>query len=95
MCFRSGIKVCYHGGLNFVIQRNLAVAKKSATKTPAHEEVEVLLARNSVIIQLAQRGHYRRLVLLRLHFVEHGVAKKLQTMRRSLLDEVVKVNRPR
>src|SRR6516162_11656912 len=59
--FRSGIKRCDHAGLNFVIQRNFTAAKKSAPETPALEEVEVLLARKSIIVQLAKSGHHRRL----------------------------------
>src|SRR4029453_1439314 len=90
--FRRGIKVFDHAGLNFVIQGNFTAAKKGATETAAHKEVEELLARKNVIIQLAQSGHYRRLVLVRLHFVKHGVAEKLQTMPYGMLDEAMKVN---
>src|SRR4051812_30149151 len=69
-------------------------AKKSATETPAHEKVEVLLPSKNIIIQFAKSSHHRRLVLFWLHFIEHGVAKKLQTMSRGVLDELVKINRP-
>ena len=53
-----------------------------------------MFARKNIIIQLTQSCHYRRLIIVRLHFVEHGIAKKLQAMCCGMLDEVMKVNRP-
>ena len=53
-----------------------------------------MLARKNIIVELAKSGHHGRLVLFWLHFVEHGVAKKLQTICCGMLDELVEVNRP-